>query len=619
MKASNYSIGLVRNSPVRRLYVTASPFDWLDATIFYVDIANKPYIFWNTGEENPNQSYKDKGFNIKASFDLFDDHKIAFGLNDFAGTGYFNSEYIIISGVQNKFEYSFGLGWGEFSSGIKIDNPLISLSERFENRSNEVKSYGGTIDFNNFFSGEDASFFGGLSYHINENSKFIAEYDPTSLDSKIKYPDSNFKINLGYEFKFGNHTTLKAGLLRGNKLFAALAYNADLSKYDPNPKYVPKKEIRNYDEIRQALVSNQIGLISIAENDEDIKISVKQNAYSNQYLPNEVIRHVISEYKPNSNIYISQSSLGMEMVQTAYKKGRKVNVRNEEYQDIELKDTYSREENFPIVRTNFSTEIRNFIAARESFYFGGLILENNTQIYFSESTYIDSNLKYSLYDNFDELFIPPLDTYPNQVRSDLKKYMNNFGNGVIIGRLQISHLFSHERKHFFRFTGGIYEEMFGGIGAEYLYYPEGSIISLGAEIFHVKKRSYDMKFNFMDYSNNISRINFSILEPQTNVITKLSFGEYLAGDIGYTLEFKRRFDNGVEMSAFFSRTDVSEELFGEGSFDKGVKLKIPFDLFNLSSKTPASSFTWRPLTKDPAALLIKSIELEDEVRRFRIY
>ena len=53
--------------------------------------------------------------------------------------------------------------------------------------------------------------------------------------------------------------------------------------------------------------------------------------------------------------------------------------------------------------------------------------------------------------------------------------------------------------------------------------------------------------------------------------------------------------------------------------DKGVKLKIPFDLFNLSSRTPASSFTWRPLTKDPAALLIKSIELEDEVRRFRIY
>lgn len=619
MNESNYSYGIIRNIPERKLYFTASPFDWLDATIFYVDITKKPYLYWNIGEAPANQSYKDKGFNIKATFDFFDKHKIAIGFNDFAGTGYFNSEYIVVSGFKNRFEYSLGLGWGEFNSGMKIDNPLGVISESFKSRSDSIKGYGGTIDFNNFFSGEDASLFAGLSYQFDQDSKFITEYDPTNLTNKIEYPDSNVRFNLGYEKKINKRISFKLGLIRGNRFTASFTYNADLSGYDPNPIYKPVREIRSYRDIQKALEDNKIGLISIAEKKERIKISIKQNAYTNQYLPNDVIKNIVSKYKPDSDIFISQSTLGMETIQTVYRKGKKINIRNEEYSNVELANDYKVRQSFPIVRSGFTTGLRNYFAAREGFYFGGLILENNSQLYFSESTYIDANFKYSLYDNFDELYVPPLDTYPNQVRSDAKKYMNNFNNGVIIGRLQASHLFSHNRKHFFRLSGGIFEEMFGGLGAEYVFFPEGSITSFGAEIFFVRKRAYDMKIDFMDYSNVLSRVNLSILEPQTNIISKLSYGEYLAGDIGYTLEFKKRFDNGIEMSAFFSRTNVPEELFGEGSFDKGVKLKIPFDFFNLSNNTPSSYYSWRPLTKDPAALLIKSIDLEDEVRRFRVY
>ena len=51
---------------------------------------------------------------------------------------------------------------------------------------------------------------------------------------------------------------------------------------------------------------------------------------------------------------------------------------------------------------------------------------------------------------------------------------------------------------------------------------------------------------------------------------KLSAGEYLAGDIGSTVEFSRSLSNGLEFGAFATFTDVSFEQFGEGSFDKGI-------------------------------------------------
>ena len=51
-------------------------------------------------------------------------------------------------------------------------------------------------------------------------------------------------------------------------------------------------------------------------------------------------------------------------------------------------------------------------------------------------SFFSSNLKYSLWDNFDELIYPAKDTYPAQVRSDIKDYLNNFDNGIIIGRAQ---------------------------------------------------------------------------------------------------------------------------------------------------------------------------------------
>ena len=91
---------------------------------------------------------------------------------------------------------------------------------------------------------------------------------------------------------------------------------------------------------------------------------------------------------------------------------------------------------------------------------------------------------------------------------------------------------------------------------------------------------------------------------------KLSFGEYLAGDKGSTIEFSRRFKSGVSFGAFATFTDVSTEDFGEGSFDKGI-------FFNIPIYGNFINYTWRPLTKDPGAKLIRRNSLHDLLVRFR--
>ena len=91
---------------------------------------------------------------------------------------------------------------------------------------------------------------------------------------------------------------------------------------------------------------------------------------------------------------------------------------------------------------------------------------------------------------------------------------------------------------------------------------------------------------------------------------RASAGEYLAGDVGYTLELSRSFYNGVQFGVFATFTDVSSEEFGEGSFDKGVFFNIPI-YGNLID------YTWRPLTKDPGAKLNRRNTLHDLLVRLR--
>jgi len=135
-----------------------------------------------------------------------------------------------------------------------------------------------------------------------------------------------------------------------------------------------------------------------------------------------------------------------------------------------------------------------------------------------------------------------------------------------------------------------------------LYRPFNKRYSFGLSLHKVRQRGYDQRFSFRDYENTTGHIGIYADFPY-EVSGQMLIGEYLAGDKGLTLDLSRRFKSGFTLGVFASKTNLSAEEFGEGSFDKGFYIAIPTKMFYSDYTTGNISFGLHPLTKDGAALL----------------
>tara|TARA_Y100001935_G_scaffold167615_1_gene138091 strand:+ start:25106 stop:27091 length:1986 start_codon:yes stop_codon:yes gene_type:complete len=607
-----FYVGLSRDVPDRKLAISASPFSWFDASLFYADITNKEY------GNGFMQSYKDKGFSIKFNTpETIFNHKWAIGLNDIAGTGYYSSEYIVASNRINNFEYTFGIEWKETNRGIKLNNPLIGIDESFRNRSGSDSNTGGDFSFGNYFSGEDVSLIFAGSYALSRNLSILFELDNQSSDL-YKIPEIRQPFNVALQKRYKNNTFFKTSIIRGNELHFQAGYLFDFNKFKSSQPLSVKEDISSINDLRKTLLANKISLRAVSSSKKNLYIDVAQNTFADQKI---VYKNVFQNLQTSDiasdkeALIISQYYLGMKVNEKSFRISEPYNPNKiGEIKNEQKENKYVFTTKYPIIFNSFGPKLRSFFGSREAFYHGAILLELDNEIVFHENLVLLSNFKYPLISNFENLYIPPVNTYPNQVRSDIKDYLKTIGKKFSLGRFELNYFTSLNKSHFFRISAGIFEEMFGGYGLEYLNYNEGSIFSWGLEFFQVKKRDYDLKLDFKKYGNSLFRINTQIIEPKTNIKFKLSFGEYLAGDNGYTFDISRKFKNGVEYGIFWSQTDVSKSQYGEGSFDKGVRVKIPFSLFNQSA---LSTYEYHPLTKDPAALLIKSIDLQDAIERYR--
>ena len=602
-----------RTNPDRKIFINSTPFKWLEASFFYVDVAGKNYPGFN-------QSYKDKGFNTKIVLKQEGSlPALAFGLNDFAGTGIYSSEYLVLSKYFNNFDLSFGMGWGEYSDGFKISNPLKYISSSFETRSINVNSLGGNFDLKKYFSGPPA-LFGSVKVNIGQNLIFIAESNPLKRNERLPFTkkESNFNFGLSY---LNSGLSYGVNFIRGNEILFNVSYNYSFSKYSPNYSFRDTKNISKNDYLNliKTLNANQIGMVEAAYDEDTIYLKTKSIAYNNIDSLNKNIylsvQNTFEEIR-DKDLLISHQLAGMEVKKQQHNSYTQFSSSGLKNSNHVVEPKFRVNEVFPIFNYGFSLVPRPFIAAREGFFHGGLLLEFDTQAIFAENLFLTSNIKKSLVDNFDELVIPPIDVYPQQVRSDTKKYFNGLGEGVVIGRMQLDYL-RNINDHYFLISGGIFEEMFSGYGIEYLYSKQSSPISLGIESFRVQKRDYSMLFDHQKYKNSLSRININLNLRGISSRFKLSYGEYLAGDIGYTFEADRYFRNGSSLGFFFTLTDVPFELFGEGSFDKGIKFTIPVGNLFQSKKRGFKTYSWRPLVKDPGALLSKNLQLEKMLAPYR--
>lgn len=627
IKESTVGLSFYRGEPDRRTILTGSPFSWLDFSIFYSDITGKPY----PPEGVFKQSFKDKGFhakfNLKKESIFFPE--VSLGFNDFGGTGLYSSEYLVFSKrINQNIEISTGIGWGKYSNGIGIKNPFFGISQKFKSRTYGGGQYGGLLSTNSYFAGDSSFFFGG-KLRINDNVAILFELDPTQTQESygIKFPEANEDYNIGINFNFFD-IPIKISYERGSLLSANFSLFKNHSNFNKRKfKDINTNSNQNFLRLQEILDKNEIGLKTVSSSNDSIKIVIRQNAFPNQHDSNEIIiKSYESAIKKSTDkkIEVQQDLVGLRLNNIVYESNSE-NVRNlrRKTSETDLELRHIVKESYPLMSQSFSPGLRTFIAGREGFLYQGLSLDYNFDVAFQENLLLSSTLKYSISDNFDGLYLPPRDTYPNQVRSDIKKYLNNFDRGIIFARIQADYFNQISKDEYFHLSAGILEEMFSGAFFEYLYFPQDSFFGVGFETTYAHKRSYEMKFEHYSYNNIYSRAFLHVREPFSKIAINLSVGEYLAGDQGYTLELNRRLPNGIKMGFFFTRTNVSRSQFGEGAFDKGIRFQIPFsnflNPFNTNSKESLTKFEWRPLTKDPGQLVLHKERLLDILERYRVY
>ena len=597
-------------SPINKINLVATPYDWLEASVYYNDINVRRYY------PGSKQSYKDKGFSFKLKLKDEDNlPAVAIGFEDIAGTSIFKSEYIVATQSLGEIEYSVGIGFGALGSRDNVNNFL-----RSGERSSWDFSTGGEVNYKDFFKGK-AAIFGGLSYKpkILGGLEFLYEYD---TDDYSQYYDlvpgyQRYKprssSNIGLKIPIKENFSLSLAYIKGNELAVSFEAKINIAKVkNDNVDFVSSKRKNTEVTILNDLRMHGIFIQNIDINhvNQEISLSYAQSSFHDQKLLAKKIKdylrtfHVPRSYK----IKISVINGAFELYSLNYFSFSDA-ARITQFQ--EDKYAFNPKIVFPIINYSLGPNFTSHIGSPSGFFFGGIEGIFSGEIAFTKNIQLNTSYSFPIYDNYNELDYDSNPTNLYQVRTNVQEYLKYGKTGF--NEFTINYYFNQGSQNFFQASIGHFEKMYSGIHFEFLKRPFNNIFSYGLELSKVYQRDFTKSFTkFQDYKINIGHLNLYAYEPKNKMLFHLSVGKYLAGDKGFTFDASRYFNNGARIGFFFSRTNISAESFGEGSFDKGVYIKYPLHIFNKNQSSRSfSQYLYRPIQRDGAAKLEFSRRLFD--------
>jgi hypothetical protein len=214
-------------------------------------------------------------------------------------------------------------------------------------------------------------------------------------------------------------------------------------------------------------------------------------------------------------------------------------------------------------------------------------------------------------DNYDQFKYTAPSDLP-RVRTFIREYLTT--RRFTVPHLQLTHARALSDDWFAMVYGGLLETMFAGVGGEVLWRPVGSRLAVGLDVNAVQQRAFTQGLSLRDYRVTTGHLTAYWDTGWQDLLVKASAGRYLAGDVGVTLDVSRVFANGLSMGAYATKTDVPAEQFGEGSFDKGVYVSIPFDVMLPRSSSSTATVTYAPLIRDGGARLDRRYTLQELTR-----
>ncbi len=638
-KAGHLTVNFSRVYPYFQGNIMVQPLDWLEAGFRYTSVSNRLY----SGDPNfsGDQAYKDKSFDAK--FRLWTESayvpQVALGLRDFGGTGIFSGEYVVASKRTGAFDWSLGLGWGNVGARGKLRNPLALISSSFDTR--RPTDTAGNFAFGSYFRGPTAVF-GGVQYQT--------PWEPVIL--KLEYDGNDYQHeglgnnlgqsspwNFGLVYRAGRAVDFTLGVERGNTAMLGVTLHTQLDGLsmpklnDPprvavaagRPRQAPDwsatsrdiaaqtdwyvrrieqrgRELRVTLDDAQAVYWRERADRAAAVLHRDAPADVDRFALAYRQRGVDVAEHLIDRdawVAQQTQFLAPQNQRAAVIARAVEKAGPQTAL----YQDAR-----------PMLETGLSSHYQQTLGGPDGFLLFQAGVAEHVKLRLRDDTWLQGSLQLGLIDNYNKFNNRGSSDLP-RVRTYLREYVT--ASKLTLPYLQATHAGKFGGNQYYSVYGGYLESMFAGVGGEWLYRPFASRLAFGVDANLVRQRNFSQGLGFGDAATQTGyrvATGHATLYWDTGwnqVQANLSAGRYLAKDAGVTVAMSRVFQNGVTVGAFFTKTNVSAEKFGEGSFDKGVYLSVPFDAFLTRSSNSFANVLWKPLTRDGGAKLNRSVQLYD--------
>lgn len=630
-KAGEVAFTYFRADPYSNITLQLQPFDWLSGAVRYTDVMTRRYgSFAFSGD----QSYKDKSVDIKLR--LWEEShwlpQLAVGWRDLLGTGLFSGEYVVANKRHGDFDVSLGMGWGYVGRRGNIRNPLGRLSSGFDTRPNTRTGSGGNFTPRAYFRGP-AALFGGVQYHTPWDGVVIkAEYEgndykhePFGDDLRARSP-----LNVGVVWRWRPWLDLSLAWERGQQLGFGLSAHTDLDGMNTqkvlDPPRLPVQRQRPAVAGDPALtardITTQTGLnIAAIGPQQGTWTATVQNPSMGYAAPmmDRALAVLHRDAPPNADrLAVRIEQRGTDLALLEVDRDRWAQDQTQPLPPS-LKPpapqfvTPPREAPTPAVqpeRGAFSwgigVSLRQNLGGPNAFVLYALSADLNAEWRVRRDTWFTGTYNLRVLDNYDK-FKANAPTGLPPVRTLLRQYMTTSRD--TLPNLQLTHMGQLGRNHFYLAYAGLLESMYAGAGAEYLYRPTRSRFAVGLDVNSVQQRGFEQKFEMRDYRVNTGHLTAYWDTGFQGLFVNASVGRYLAKDRGVTLNISRNFDNGVAIGAYASKTSATAQQFGEGSFDKGVYLSIPFDAMLPRSGPSSATIVYAPLIRDGGAKLGRRYQL----------
>ena len=600
---------IARNEVLDIFNLTFQAAPFIEGTFRYSISDPRDKVF--SGEE-----YEDRSYEVKLRVLEEGDLRPAFaiGIRDIFGTGILAGEYLVASKTLAVLDLTVGLGWGRYAGKSSFSNPLTVLDNGFSTRpTGDYGLLGGTIRGETFFRGE-AALFGGIRYRIpNSSFHLLAEYssdvyEREQLIGVLRQP-SPFSIGVTWDGLKG--MSFGASYQRGQFLGLTLKTAAS---FKPRQKRIYEQFDSVADDLGQDQAPSFLDLDSwydrllfdaersglrlhsahFSPGDDQVNFAVSNTSYAlwadalNQFftlseihLPKNFRRIGVAVLDDNLegplvsyNRLVSKSGGILDPIEQALDRKSLSNLVSVLPNRKLGRPNHETDFGYPKLAIGADLALRLQVMDPDAPLKHQLYLKNTGRVALSDSLNIWSVATIDISNDFDTR--RPSDSVLPRVRSEINQYLTQGENGIdsLFGEYKESLSSSLHA----RFYVGLLEEMFGGVGGEVLYEPFATRWAVGANLNWVQQRAFDRRFRFQNYNVVTGHLSLFYASDWHNFDFGLHVGRYLAGDRGFTFEAKRTFDNGFALGAYFTRTNVSAEDFGEGSYDKGIAITIPYSL-----------------------------------------